>query len=54
MSLLKFIWPGYVKIVNNVMTYTMMGKYTKPKKKTYIYIYIYKINFLHVINYVET
>ena len=23
------------------MTYTMMGKYTKPKKKTYIYIYIY-------------
>ena len=53
MSLLKFIWPGYVKIVNNVMTYTMMGKYTKPKKK-HIYIYIYKINFLHVINYVET
>ena len=40
MSLLKFIWPGYVKIVNNVMTYTMMGKYTKPKKK-HIYIYIY-------------
>lgn len=50
MSLLKFFCSGYVKIVNNVMTYTMMGKYTKPKKKTYIY----KINFLLVINYVET
>lgn len=50
-SLLKFIWPGYVKIVNNVMTYTMMGKYTKPKK---YHIYIYIINFLLVISYVET
>ena len=50
MSLLKFFCSGYVKIVNNVMTYTMMGKYTKPKKKTYIYIYIYiKLTFYSLL-----